>query len=166
MFSVNEKRNITFTSRDYATLKTASVIAKTGKRQTIETREKRIKALTGQKRTPEQRKNMSDGQIGLKKPQQHGKNVSKALTGVKHTKDRIERTRLSRIGLKRELITCPHCGYTGGNVGMTRYHFNECKYHSNKIHTLLTKYDSASLAAELFKIRSILIFQQMSSILN
>lgn len=27
----------------------------------------------------------------------------------------------------RPVITCPHCSKTGGNSGMTRYHFDNCK---------------------------------------
>jgi hypothetical protein len=28
---------------------------------------------------------------------------------------------------KYEIITCPHCGKSGGKPGLTRYHFNNCK---------------------------------------
>lgn len=28
---------------------------------------------------------------------------------------------------KYEIVTCPHCGKSGGKPGLTRYHFNNCK---------------------------------------
>ena len=30
-------------------------------------------------------------------------------------------------GLKRPIIKCSHCGKEGGNNGMKRYHFDNCK---------------------------------------
>ena len=33
----------------------------------------------------------------------------------------------SRKGLKDSVVTCPHCNKSGGNSGMKRYHFDNCK---------------------------------------
>jgi len=30
-------------------------------------------------------------------------------------------------GKKRKIVTCPHCGKSGGNNGMTKWHFDNCK---------------------------------------
>lgn len=30
-------------------------------------------------------------------------------------------------GKKRKLVTCPHCGKTGGNNGMSKWHFDKCR---------------------------------------
>jgi hypothetical protein len=33
-----------------------------------------------------------------------------------------------QLGKKRKIVTCPHCGKTGGNNGMTHWHFDNCKF--------------------------------------
>jgi hypothetical protein len=30
-------------------------------------------------------------------------------------------------GKKRKIVTCPYCGKSGGNNGMTKWHFDKCK---------------------------------------
>jgi hypothetical protein len=30
-------------------------------------------------------------------------------------------------GKKRKIVTCPHCGKSGGNNGMTKWHFDKCR---------------------------------------
>jgi len=30
-------------------------------------------------------------------------------------------------GVPKQVITCPHCGKSGGISGMKRYHFDKCK---------------------------------------
>ena len=39
------------------------------------------------------------------------------------------RKKLSKLrkGIPAKKLTCPHCGLTGGNSNMTRYHFDNCK---------------------------------------
>jgi predicted phage tail protein len=31
-------------------------------------------------------------------------------------------------GKQRKIVTCPHCGKSGGNNGMTHWHFDNCKF--------------------------------------
>jgi hypothetical protein len=33
----------------------------------------------------------------------------------------------SQRGKKRKIVTCPHCGKSGGNNGMTKWHFDKCR---------------------------------------
>ena len=33
----------------------------------------------------------------------------------------------ARKGKPKPKVTCPHCGLTGGNSQMKRYHFDNCK---------------------------------------
>jgi hypothetical protein len=35
-----------------------------------------------------------------------------------------------QLGKKRKIVTCPHCGKTGGNNGMAQWHFEKCKFKS------------------------------------
>jgi hypothetical protein len=63
----------------------------------------------GKKRSPEQRKNHEEG-------------------AAKRLADPNFRSRLSEACKgKREIVTCPHCGVSGGGGNMRRYHFDKCK---------------------------------------
>lgn len=43
------------------------------------------------------------------------------------------RAKLSRAGLNRPYITCPHCNKTGKqSPGMYKHHFDKCKYKNDK----------------------------------
>jgi hypothetical protein len=53
--------------------------------------------------------------------------VSKALTGKIKSENHKENISSSMRGLKRPQITCTHCGKSGGNNAMKRYHFDNCK---------------------------------------
>lgn len=54
------------------------------------------------------------------------------MFGHVYTKAEREKLSNSATGLKRKIIECPHCGKRGGSNGMTRYHFDNCKY-KNKL---------------------------------
>lgn len=90
------------------------------------------------------RKKLSEAKIG-KKPNNYGKkyksgpSISRSLSkqGEKHPQYGKERTEEERAkisqgikeGWTRPTLTCPHCGKQG-KVGMTRWHFNNCKLSS------------------------------------
>lgn len=92
---------------------------------------------------PETRQKLSDAKKG-KKPNNYGKNMSYKedrkwdRQGEKHHQFGKERTQEERKkiseGIKanwnRPTLTCPHCGKQG-KVGMTRWHFDNCK--NNKL---------------------------------
>lgn len=63
--------------------------------------------------------------------------ISLQNSGVrKNTQDREHQSRAGRIGgaagkgkpkSKHKIITCPHCGKSGGEAGIKRHHFDKCK---------------------------------------
>ncbi len=36
--------------------------------------------------------------------------------------------REAQLGKKQKIVECPHCGKTGGNATMPRWHFDKCKF--------------------------------------
>lgn len=77
------------------------------------TREKMRKAHTGRVHSEETKRKMSE--------------AGKRRTVSKDTKEKIKAARAKQIIVTIQ-ITCPHCGKTGGNRIMPRYHFNNCKF--------------------------------------
>ena len=47
--------------------------------------------------------------------------------GRKQSKEEIEKRRISKIGLKYKIVTCPNCNKIGGESGMKKWHFNNCR---------------------------------------
>jgi hypothetical protein len=45
------------------------------------------------------------------------------------TRSEEDRKKISegQLGKKRKIVTCPHCGKMGGNNGMTKWHFDNCR---------------------------------------
>lgn len=58
--------------------------------------------------------------------------LSISKTGSKASIETKLKMSASGKGRKDEKVTCPNCGLTGGNSGMKRYHFDNCKYKENK----------------------------------
>lgn len=50
-----------------------------------------------------------------------------AKLGKKQHPDLIKKRSLGMIGKKQTNIVCPHCGQSGGNKTMPRWHFDNCK---------------------------------------
>ena len=62
------------------------------------------------------------------------------MFGKHHSDESNEKNRKSHLGennsnfgkrWKQEIVTCPHCGKSGGISGMKHYHFENCKYNGN-----------------------------------
>jgi hypothetical protein len=51
--------------------------------------------------------------------------LRKIFTGVKLSNERIQKLRIPKG--PQLVVTCPHCGKTGGVSNLTRYHFDNCK---------------------------------------
>ena len=62
--------------------------------------------------------------LGKKMPQGTKDKISASLTGKSKTKEHVEKV---RAALKIK-VTCPYCEKEGGKGGMSRHHFNNCKY--------------------------------------
>lgn len=143
-----------------------------GRKQTKEHAIKRGSALKGRKHTPEIIERRRLRLKGRKHTLEHIQKVSIALTGIKRTPEQNENNRLAQLGLKRAVVICAHCGLAGGNGNMTKHHCSNCKYHPDKIYKLLIESENAykiaagHLKAELIKIKSIIVFQQMFKYLS
>lgn len=161
-----------------------------GKKHTPESVEKMKISKTGKKNTPEHNKSISLGKIGkkqtlehinkriishtgLKRSEEFCKNQSIRQTGKKHTPEACKNMSLGKIGLKYMItkVSCQHCGLLGSTSNITKYHNANCKYHPDKIYELLKhveqKYSivAGKLKLEIIKIKSIMIFQQITYIL-
>jgi|694.fasta_scaffold43030_7 hypothetical protein len=56
------------------------------------------------------------------------RNVGAYRIGKKHSKETKEKMRLSRIGVKKAKLICPHCKLEGRGGAMKQWHFDKCKY--------------------------------------
>ena len=80
---------------------------------TEETREKMRKAHTGRIHSEETKLKMSKS--------------AKGRIISEEQKEKIREARKKQV-IETIQVTCPHCGKTGGNRIMPRYHFNNCKF--------------------------------------
>jgi len=92
--------------------------------------------------TEQMRKESSDKRKGIFNGTEETKQkISKSLTGLKasqKTKQKQSESRKKYLSENphpsqgpQKIITCPHCGKSGGVSNMTRYHFDNCKKKNN-----------------------------------
>ena len=58
---------------------------------------------------------------------EHRKKLSAANKGQVHSPESIEKVASQLRGRKHPIVTCPHCGKSGGHSAMRRHHFDHCK---------------------------------------
>lgn len=76
-----------------------------------------------QRLTDEERKQKFGGAKGIKRdPKPYIIGAQKRISNPEYSKKLSEACKG-----KRALITCPHCGVTGGGGNMRRYHMDKCK---------------------------------------
>lgn len=85
------------------------------------------------KLTPEQLAKHREVHLGAKRPLETGRRISEAKKGTpswSKGKKLTEEQKKNMKGKKKTLryVQCPHCGKTGAAHGMTRYHFDNCKF--------------------------------------
>jgi len=82
----------------------------------------------GKFRSDEYRKNIAAAKVGEKNPmfgkkivfsEAHRENLSRAAKG---------KSKSYLKGVKRIMVTCPHCSRVGGQGAMQRWHFDRCKH--------------------------------------
>lgn len=92
------------------------------------TKEKIRSAHLGKPKTKEHCDNLSKAQKGKTRCVTSNAKRSIAMKGIPKTEETIARMKLGMTGLKKPLLTCPHCGKEGGSRNMRMYHFTNCKY--------------------------------------
>lgn len=96
-----------------------------------ERRENIRKALTGRTLPEKTKQKMREAHKHRPAMSQETKNkIGSSNKGLRRSPEAIQRIKEARA---RQVIvtvnvTCPHCGKTGGNRIMPRYHFNNCKF--------------------------------------
>ena len=88
--------------------------------------------MRGRKHTELSKQQMSFSHTGKTLSEDHKANISAAKLGKGRASSPLSeehKTSISaaKLGKKQALITCPHCGRSGGN-NMRRYHFDKCKH--------------------------------------
>lgn len=98
-----------------------------------EINKKRSEALKGKKKTAQQRALLSIAKIGNKnrlgtKTSPQGRlNIGLSKLGSKASEETKAKMSNAHKGKKHAIVTCPHCGTSGGLTGMKSWHFNNCK---------------------------------------
>lgn len=71
-------------------------------------------------------------------------------------------------GLIYEVITCPHCNFSGGGGSMTRYHFDNCPLIASKnlISDFTEKLYSVQELSKLYNISTIILHRKIRDILS
>jgi len=115
---------------------------------TEEIKEKIRKSAIGREHSPQTKMKMSETRKNVPKSDVHRMNISAShlgKTGHKHTEETKKklsdallgrpvseetRTKMSQTqkNKPRPVLTCPHCGKSGGNSNMVRYHFENCRH--------------------------------------
>jgi hypothetical protein len=94
-----------------------------------ETKQKLREARALQMISDETRKKMSEAHTGRVHSEETKAKMAKAAKGRKKSPEELAKIREARAKqvITTKQVTCPHCGKTGGNRIMPRYHFDNCK---------------------------------------
>lgn len=104
----------------------------TGRKHTNETKIKLRKAALNQVTTDKKRLNCSINSWAKKDPEAQRIHASRINKGIPKSDDHKEKLRQRNIGIKHTVATCPHCGKTGGERAIKRWHFDNCKYNASE----------------------------------
>ena len=78
-------------------------------------------------KSEEHRKSISEAKLGKTTSSRHKAAMVLAKTGTTRSEQTKAKMSDTRSGMVHSLITCPHCGKTGGAPAMKQWHFNNCK---------------------------------------
>jgi len=83
----------------------------------------------------EAKQKMSKAKKGVPKSEEHKRKISETTKGRKLDPERIRKAKETRQrnGKKQPIVECPHCNKKGPYNSMCRWHFNNCKLHTNNI---------------------------------
>jgi hypothetical protein len=94
-------------------------------------RNKRQKSLDPWAKSDERREQVKQQMSGKKKSASHKKNMSQSQKDFYKTpegKKALASKSSKQKGQKRPIVICPHCGKTGADRIMGRWHFDNCKH--------------------------------------
>lgn len=94
-------------------------------------RQKFINSNTGKTTTDEVKAKISaknKGRTAHNKGKPMSESHRQKFIGKKASEETKKKMSLSKIGIPRPKLTCPHCGLVGGDAPMKRYHFDNCKH--------------------------------------
>ena len=90
--------------------------------------------MWGRPVSEETRKKLSEGGKGKKRSKEFCENLSKRRKGkcifpkgTKFTQSHKDNISKGLMGIKHEIVECPHCGKVGNKPNLTRWHFDNCK---------------------------------------
>lgn len=98
-----------------------------GRKHKPESIDKIRKAALEQVTTDNKRIKCSQNNWAKKDPERHRNHVSKINKGIPKSRYHKEKLRESHLGIKHEIVSCPHCNKQGGKRAMKRWHFSNCK---------------------------------------
>ena len=104
----------------------------TGKKHTPETKEKLRKIALAHVITEETREKCASNSWAKRDPEAHRDHVSKINKGIPKTQEHKEKLRQRNLGIRHKIVTCPHCGKTGGERAIKRWHFDNCKNNASE----------------------------------
>lgn len=102
--------------------------ANTGKKQKQHIIDHRARQCTGKKRTLEFREKMRNLKEGVQLTIETKIKISKATSGVPKSKEHSIKISQSLTGIKKPEYKCPHCNKIGGRNIMLRWHGDKCKF--------------------------------------
>jgi NUMOD3 motif len=94
---------------------------------TEEQNKRKSERQKGKKHTEEQNKRKSERQKGRKVTEETKQKISEANKDRILTEETKQKMSDAKKGKKKPIITCPHCGKSGGS-NMKRFHFDNCKH--------------------------------------
>ena len=105
----------------------------TGKKHSQESIDKIRKSALNQDTTDEKRRKCSINNWANKDPAAHREHASKINKDIPKSAEHKQKLRESNLGVKQQIVTCPHCGKEGGERAIKRWHGNNCKINSGVI---------------------------------
>jgi hypothetical protein len=102
-------------------------ISHEGNNLSKETKEKLSIANKGKKLSEEHKAKLLAIHIGSKRSDETKAKISVACKGRITSDEHRAKISAANTGKKRSIITCPHCGKSGGKNTMIRWHFDKCK---------------------------------------
>lgn len=81
----------------------------------------------GKKMSPEARAKMSAAKMGKPLSPEHAAKSRVTMLGKKHSEETKRLMSQQRTGKQYPIVTCPHCGKSGGKSAMHAWHFDNCR---------------------------------------